>query len=272
MFPALARTLGIEIAVLEEFRKFLPSRNIAGYFAKKYLNIKKVDWELVPDFCSETSVLDVGCGRPIDPVLFAWLEGNVVALDSSDEYIEIWGSWKKRFRIKDKVEFVIADATRLPLRSEIFDLVVSYSAIEHVPLRAERQHWLDEMSRVAKKGGDIVLTTTNILNPLGRIFGGIAKLGYSIIGSVRYEYRFHPDELLKMAEKAGLKVVKFCSAPLYHSFFFPPIIDSISEYLSSRISGLDTALTKIGPRMGFCAKKIVRSTCVTSNQDVESNS
>jgi ubiquinone/menaquinone biosynthesis C-methylase UbiE len=255
VFPTLVQNLGIEVVVFEEFKKFLPGRSVARYFAKKYLNIKRVDWELVPDFSSETSILDVGCGRPIDPVLFARLGVNVVAVDCSDEYLDIWRSWKQRFRINDKIDFVIADATRLPLRSEVFDLVISYSAIEHLPLRGRRRLWLDEMSRAARKGGNVVLTTTSSLNPLGRIFGGIARLGYAAIGSQRYEYRFHPDELLKMAEEAGLTVLKFCSAPLYHSFYFPPILDTISEYLSSKISGLYTALRKIGPRMGFCARK-----------------
>ncbi|MEQ1518585.1 MAG: class I SAM-dependent methyltransferase [Usitatibacteraceae bacterium] len=53
------------------------------------------------------------------------------------------------------IEFQVADATDLPYRDELFDLVVSFNAFEHIP---DPLSALREAFRVAKWGGVIYLT------------------------------------------------------------------------------------------------------------------
>ncbi len=56
--------------------------------------------------------------------------------------------------------FVRADAGHLPLRSESFDMVVSFQVIEHLE---DPTVYLDAMSRLVRPGGTVLITTPNIL-------------------------------------------------------------------------------------------------------------
>ena len=62
------------------------------------------------------------------------------------------------------VRFVRADVNALPLRAASFDRVLSFQVIEHLE---DPSLYLAAMARLLRPGGEVVLTTPNVLTSLG---------------------------------------------------------------------------------------------------------
>ncbi len=129
-----------------------------------------VDAQLLSSQVSEEtrSILDVGCGygRLCEPSL-DWHspESVVVGVDLSGAAIrsahKLFGSSKR--------DFLRCDAEHLPFKSNLFDAVISMGVVEYIE---EPQNIIDELERVVKKPGKILLTTPNKTG-LARLFDRI---------------------------------------------------------------------------------------------------
>lgn len=98
-------------------------------------------------------VLDVATGSCNALLRHGWmaLNADYTAVDLSEKMI-IQGMHKMSSR-EVPVDFIICDATILPLKSETFDIVMSYGAVNAY---ADSEKALAEMVRVTKKGGKIL--------------------------------------------------------------------------------------------------------------------
>lgn len=101
-------------------------------------------------------ILDIACGSGFGSYLFAEKGHNVIAADLSEETIL---QCKKDFQ-HPQLNYVVADATKLPFPDEHFDAVVSFETIEHTTQYTEV---LSEFKRVTKRNGLILISTPNIL-------------------------------------------------------------------------------------------------------------
>ena len=101
-------------------------------------------------------ILDLGAGQGFfSQMMHDHGYANVVACD----YVE--DQWKC-----PEVPLVVADLNRrFPFDDESFDCVVSIEVIEHVN---DHFHFMDEVARVTRKGGRILITTPNYLTMSGR--------------------------------------------------------------------------------------------------------
>lgn len=60
----------------------------------------------------------------------------------------------------ERISFVAGDGTRLPIRDGSFDVVVSFETLEHIPAG---RTFLQELARVLRPGGTLILSTPNRL-------------------------------------------------------------------------------------------------------------
>jgi len=105
--------------------------------------------------------------------------------------------------------FIRADATRLPLRSAAFDMVVSFQVIEHLE---DPVPYLETIARLLRPGGVAILTTPNLLesdreNPfhlheyeadeLGALLGGHFRAVEMLGVSARPEPKAYYDARLR---------------------------------------------------------------------------
>jgi ubiquinone/menaquinone biosynthesis C-methylase UbiE len=99
-------------------------------------------------------VLDAGCGTGIFSIIFANKGASlVVGIDISLGSLETAKALKKRFDLRN-VEFKKEDMLQLPFEDEAFDIVWAWGTVHHTtnPFKA-----IDELSRVLKKGGALLL-------------------------------------------------------------------------------------------------------------------
>ena len=140
--------------------------------------------------------LEAGCGTGKNSLILARNNVEPVLMDFS---IRTIAHCKDLFRrCGCDALFVVADLTRMPFKTGIFDFVHSDSTLEHVVDYAEA---IREIARVTRKGGYIFATVPNKL----RIGGSDL---YAKLAHVEHISRsFTPKQLKKLFE-TYLKVIK----------------------------------------------------------------
>ena len=102
-------------------------------------------------------VLDVACGEGYGTALLARHAAHVTGVDLAPAAI---AHARGTYAALSNVEFVEASCTQMPLPDASFDVVVSFETVEHITGQAE---FLDEIARVLKPGGLVVLSCPNKL-------------------------------------------------------------------------------------------------------------
>lgn len=102
--------------------------------------------------------LNVGCGIGVGSVYIAKKHGcHVVGVDISDKMIE-WSRLRtKEEKVKDKVEFRVADVLELPFEADQFDAVIVESVLAFVD---DKPRAIRELVRVTRPGGYVGLNET----------------------------------------------------------------------------------------------------------------
>ena len=141
-----------------------------GSLVKKYENELLLD--MLAPRAGET-ILDVGCGTGVFTLNILALGPRVIGLDISHPML---------VRARQKTEgyplqAVAGDMLFLPFADECFDKVVSMTALEFI---ADGQMAVEELFRVAKKGGVVVVTTLNSLSPWAHRRREAAERGHAL--------------------------------------------------------------------------------------------
>lgn len=110
-------------------------------------------------------ILDVGCGAGRTTFsLFARGYHNITGIDLSDQMIAACDAIKNANGAD--IEFLSADATRLPFADAAFDACIfSFNGLMTIPMRVNRLAAMKEICRVLKTGGRFIFTTHDINNP-----------------------------------------------------------------------------------------------------------
>jgi 2-polyprenyl-3-methyl-5-hydroxy-6-metoxy-1,4-benzoquinol methylase len=105
-------------------------------------------------------VLEIGCGRGAFAALLAQKGADVTAADFSPAAV------KHATRLAGHFGATVleADIQELPFADQAFDVVVSQETLEHVP---DPDRGLEELVRVTKVGGLVIVTTPNYFSIIG---------------------------------------------------------------------------------------------------------
>jgi ubiquinone/menaquinone biosynthesis C-methylase UbiE len=101
-------------------------------------------------------VLDVGCGTGLSTRLLQESGYQTVGADLSPLFLSV------EKRENADTNLIAADAFHLPFEDEAFDAVVAFEFIEHIP---DIPRLLDELMRVVKVRGYLILHSPNLLSP-----------------------------------------------------------------------------------------------------------
>jgi len=167
-------------------------------------------------------LLDLGCGNGKLRLLLSDAKVDYIGVDNSAKLLEL-GRRRKDFQLASQ-KFVEAEVFALPFADNYFDVVFFIAVFHHVPSFDLRLKTLQEIKRVLKPGGRLVMTNWNRWQKKQLhyiIEAGILKLrGKSELdfkdvflpwmgGAVkRYYHAFTLGELKKLIKKSGLKLEK----------------------------------------------------------------
>lgn len=211
----------------------------AGYdsIAGKFSSTRAFMWrdlEFAKDLVKQDDrVLDFGCGNGrLAGLIFGKL-GREGRLGKSGEYVGVDVSQKlvdianQRYH-SEKTEFIKIEHTRsahksdkaesknrLPFEDNYFDAVFSIAVFHHFPSREYTQEIIQELSRVLKPGGKIVITVWNLWQKQYLKYHKKSKKdwldaeipfksGEKVFK--RYHHPFKTEELKKLLQKSGFNV------------------------------------------------------------------
>lgn len=107
--------------------------------------------EFLDSLSGPTRVLDTGCGQGFPVLRRASGETTAVGLDLSRAQLGIAAE------TVPVAPLVQGDMTTLPFRDGVFDAVIAYNSVIHVPL-PHRQSVFEEFARVLSPGGKVILS------------------------------------------------------------------------------------------------------------------
>jgi len=163
-------------------------------------------------------ILDVGCGSGFPTLsLMKKKEVYVVGLDISVGALEFFQEKALKEKMRKRILLFQADAENMPFAADLFDRVVSFSSIEHVP---NPDVFIEECVRVCRRGGYVSVCTPNrTADPLRQLKPVFLKFASVISQKPRpiievqglplspYHKEFTDKELNFLFEKSGLEDV-----------------------------------------------------------------
>lgn len=179
-------------------------------------------------YVAEQNVLDIACGTGYGLGILRSRARHVTGVD-----VDIEAAWQANKECLGNASVLLADGLVLPFEASAFDVVTSFETLEHLSTRSK---FLEELCRVLKPGGRLILSTPNAKytkpvngrpsNPfhvfeyspqelreeVEQFFNVELHLGQSLNGSIRIppfyrEQQRLPKELATQSMLLGWKVI-----------------------------------------------------------------
>lgn len=168
------------------------------------------------------TILDCGCGEGFYIMAISQLfpKVKIVAFDHDAELMKKAKKWAGS---NINIKWVVGDIYNISFKDNTFDKIILSEVLEHIPddLRA-----LNEVKRVLKPGSTLIITVPNHnypffwdplnwtrehlklghFSPNSGFFGGIWAMHLRL---------YYPQEVKRLAEKAGLKIEKIAAQTHY---------------------------------------------------------
>lgn len=149
------------------------------------------------------TVVDMGCGQGGFTVSTARIVGElgkVLSVDVSDEYLAEFTENLSKWRVKNIVTFIKADAASLKdaLADGIGDMVVSYRFLEELKHAEDMNGIVKEMARTVKENGKVCIVEIST-QPRNE-----AENNYVRLHKESGDSLFEPDKIMAALKQAGL--------------------------------------------------------------------
>ena len=185
---------------------------IAPYFS----DTRTFLWEDLRDFSqyitTGDTVLDIGCGNGRVYQLCENLQVAYTGIDQSKALIAIA---RKNY---PQARFDIGEMTTLPYANASFSVIICVATFNHLPTVATRLQALQEMKRVLKPGGIILMTNWNVLSDNAQKY--IDKDKWKIVENSRQ------DVLVPWMTPIGEKLP---GDRYYHGYELPELFDLFTQ-------------------------------------------
>ena len=159
--------------------------------------VKHYESELILDLLKPGPgefILDAGCGTGVFTFDILSAGSHVIGLDLSLPMLR--RAMEKAGRCP--FEVVVGDMLTLPFPEDAFDKVVSITSLEFIE---DGRAAIDELFRVTKRGGCVVVATLNSLSPWATRREEEAKKGHPLFQEAIFR---SPDEMLSLAPVNGV--------------------------------------------------------------------
>lgn len=198
-------------------------------------------------------ILDIGCYDGTISQLIKEKNNVVIGLDMSMNALNM--------AKKKGIECVSANAENLPFKDASFDVIVASEIIEHI---FDTGGFLDEINRILKLNGELILTTPNLalLDNRLRLLLGLQPhyCETELDGNAGHIRCFTKKSLKSLIEKHGFVVEKIRS-----DILFIPILNTLLRKIT-----LNKKLGDIFPSLGtilIFKAKTIKTKEATSNEN-----
>ena len=174
-----------------------PEKYDAWFTTPIGLLVKKYERELLLSLLrpeSDEFILDAGCGTGMFTLDVLSFGTYVIGVDLSLPMLSRAEQKARGYHF----QAVLADISSLPFSKNLFDKVVSVTALEFIE---DAKRVIEELFRVTRKGGRVAVATLNSLSPWAERRKAEAKKGHPLFRKATFR---SPDELLAVAPVKGV--------------------------------------------------------------------
>lgn len=131
-----------------------------NHIASHFSSTRQAPWSEVQNLVDQyihpgQEILDVGCGNGRVANLADKIKAHYTGIDLSSELIAIARTQHP------EATFVVSNMMHTPFANNSFDHVMMIASFHHIPSRAYRLQTIQEMARITKPGGMILMTNWN---------------------------------------------------------------------------------------------------------------
>lgn len=199
----------------DQSAKFLQGAGIHSQWESDYLNPRMDEFydkafadivERIPIKPSD-SILDAGCGYCFHTARLARSGAQITAVDFSEAALAAAADTIRQRGLEKQVTLRQADLTKLPFADASFDHVVCWGVLMHIP---DMEKALDELVRVLRPGGTLVLSENNMRAPDIAVRERAIRLVKRVTGRETADVRrtAHGLEIWTSTQDGGLMVRK----------------------------------------------------------------
>jgi tRNA (uracil-5-)-methyltransferase TRM9 len=177
-----------------------------AWYNYRHRTIFRIELEGLAQEWGQGKLLNLGCGHGADLLPFT-KNFELYGIDFSGEMLKMARKYAEKFSFE--VSLAAADVRDLPYSDETFDYIISVATLHHLQ-KAQQATAFQELKRVLKPGGAAFITVWNRGQPRFWGRGKEVQVPWRAQHEIlyRYYYLFTYGELRKVAEKAGLEIIK----------------------------------------------------------------
>ncbi len=186
-----------------------------GWYNFRHRSIFRRELEMLAQRWQRGRLLNLGCAHGPDFLPFA--SGfDLYGVDFSTQMLSFARKYSQKFGFA--ANLALADVRHLPFADGVFDWAISVATYHHISGKTERPAALSELRRVLKPGGEAFITVWNRWQPRFWWRGSETAVPWRTGERTlyRYYYLFSYPELKRLAEQAGLKVLRAYPESAYH--------------------------------------------------------
>lgn len=171
-----------------------------------------------------STIVDLGCGNGrlvpyLQSISNKWSKKfNYTGIDNNEDFIKIS---KGRY---PNHKFILGDQLNIPLKDNSVDTIMNIRAFHHIPSKKLRKKGMEEMNRILKKNGVIIISVWNLWQKkyikhliigLLRCIITLGRYDYNDFfipwgkSEKRYYHAFTKRELTKLISKSGFEQLEF---------------------------------------------------------------
>lgn len=158
-------------------------------------------------------ILDLGSGSGRH--LMKLKNAKMYLVDFSNDMIEL--ARKNAQKKKIPVEFAVAPMSKLPFENNFFDAAICISALYCIEKSSDRKKAIQELHRVLKPRAQVLVAVWNKNSKRFRNSQKEKRVQWTNKGE-RYYYLYDENEIHKLFEKIGFKIIEIQNSPLMIRF------------------------------------------------------
>ncbi|MDA1060589.1 MAG: class I SAM-dependent methyltransferase [bacterium] len=188
--------------------------------SEEFNQSRQSDWKEFKSFLKyikdEDFIADLGCGNGrFYDFIKEHRKIKYIGIDNSKRLLE-------HARAK-KTKFIHGDLLNLPLDDHDVDVAIAIASLHHIPSKELRKKAIQEMCRILKKKGTLIISNWNLFQPKYKKYIWKARLRHILSlgkyewrdtfipwgksGVKRYYYAFTKKELQKLLTHNGFKII-----------------------------------------------------------------
>jgi len=189
-------------------------KNIYDQIANEFDITRTYNWpwitKIMDDFAEKSLIYDIGCGNGRN---MKYVKHTFIGVDNCDKFVDMCNN--------NNMKAIYSDMTDINLPSNTADVVMCIASFHHLSNSENRIKALNEMKRLIKINGNIVISIWSINQPK-KTRVTFEKYGDNIVYwkniYPRYYYIFKLDEIEELIKEVELKIIdKFydCGNEIY---------------------------------------------------------